>query len=730
MASIVSTFEYDIFISYRHNDNLDGWVTDFVQNLEKELRSTLKDSLTIYFDKNPHDGLLETHNVDKSLEGKLKCLIFIPIISQTYCDTKSFAWQHEFVAFNKLVKEDQFGRDIKLSNGNVASRILPIKIHDLDAEDKTLPETEIGGALRAIEFIYKEAGVNRPLKATDDRSLNQNKTDYRNQVNKAANAIKEIISAIKNPNQTTPSRTGAQQPVTRNDQNQSQKKAIIISLAFLFIAAFGYFLYQQRSTNNLPTGQAGEQLSELDKSIAVLPFENMSGDSKLAFLAEGIPENLINRFSNTSGIRVFARSATFGLADSNRTIQRLNKLLKPDVVLTGQLQKKGDRYFLNCELVDAANQNLLWGNKYELGITDVSMIEDSIARSLSRPLKIIFAAPKNGHTNQNNKQINPLAYAEYLKGRYLSYGSTAEESEIALTHFREAIHLDPTYAVAYAALANEKITQAIFSTASKKEIVNEARTAIAAAKALNPELSDIYSAEGALKFYFEWDWQGAVSSYKKALELDPGNATIYIRYSSTLADVGRHKEALPLADKAVELDPISVSSLHNLGWVNFLAGNYEKSSEALGKALELHPNWVWGHIKKAYAHVFMKEFDKALVHAEKAELLLKDGEGSELLQAALVFIYKKCNQQEKMNAVIDRFLKYASKNTVKDPVTLSSIYYSKGDFNKAIEWEEKSVEVKSPSAYLLNIPHFYDKEYFESPGHQSVLKKMGFGTQK
>jgi TolB-like protein len=730
MPAILPNFEYDIFISYRHNDNLDGWVTEFVQNLEKELRGTLKDTLTIYFDKNPHDGLLETHNVDKSLEGKLKCLIFIPIISQTYGDTKSFAWQHEFVAFNKLAKEDQFGRDIKLSNGNVASRILPIKIHDLDAEDKILLETEISGALRAIEFIYKEAGVNRPLKATDDRSLNQNKTDYRNQVNKAANAIKEIISAIKNPNQTTPSRTGTQQPVTRNDQNPSQKKAIIISLAVLLIAAFGYFFYQQRSTNNLPTGQSGEQRSELDKSIAVLPFENMSGDSKLAFLAEGIPENLINRFSNTSGIRVFARSATFGLADSNRTIQRVNTLLKPDVVLTGRLKKKGDRYFLNCELVDATNQNLLWGNKYELGITDVSMIEDSIARALSHPLKITFATSKNGHTKQNEKQINPLAYAEYLKGRYLSYGSTPEESEIALTYFREAIHLDPMYAAAYAALANEKITQGLFSTASNKEIVNEARTAIAAAKALDPELSDIYTAEGALKFYFEWDWQGAVSSYKKALELDPGNATIYIRYSSTLADVGRYKEALPLSDKAVELDPISTSSLHNLGWVNLLAGNYQKSSEVFGKALELHPNWVWGHIKKAYAHIFMKEFDKALVHAEKAKLLLKDGEGSELLQAAFGFIYKKCNQKEKMDTVINRFLKYASKSTVKDPYALSAIYYSMEDFNKAIEWEEKSVEVKSPSAYLLNIPLFYDKEYFHGKGHQSVLKKMGFGTQK
>ena len=187
MPSIIPRFENDIFISYRHNDNRSGWVTEFVKALQEELSATIKEPISVYFDSNPHDGLLETHNVDKSLEGKLKCLIFIPILSQTYCDPKSFAWQHEFVAFKNLAKEDQFGRDIKLINGNVASRILPIKIHDLDAEDKATIENEIGGVLRAIEFIYKEPGVNRPLKPSDDRTL------------KVANAIKEIINALKNP---------------------------------------------------------------------------------------------------------------------------------------------------------------------------------------------------------------------------------------------------------------------------------------------------------------------------------------------------------------------------------------------------------------------------------------------------------------------------------------------------------------------------------------------------
>ena len=198
MGSILSGFEYDIFISYRQKDNKgDQWVTGFVSALKTELEATFKEDISIYFDASPHGGLLETHIVDKSLEGKLKCLIFVPIISQTYCDPKSFAWQHEFCAFNSIARADRFGRDVRLISGNVASRILPVKIHDLDAGDKSLLENELGGVLRAVEFIFKSSGVNRPLTLHDKRDENANKTFYRDQVNKVANAVKEIIGSLK-----------------------------------------------------------------------------------------------------------------------------------------------------------------------------------------------------------------------------------------------------------------------------------------------------------------------------------------------------------------------------------------------------------------------------------------------------------------------------------------------------------------------------------------------------
>jgi len=184
MPSILPGFECDIFISYRQNDNkYDGWVSEFVLKLQQELEATIKYKLTVYFDENPRDGLLETHQVDESILSKVKSLVFIPIISQTYCDKNSFAWQNEFMAFKETSTKDDIGPNVRLINGNVASRMLPIKIHEIEVDDIKLLENELKGALRSVDFIYQSSGVNRPLRPKDDDLGNNfNHTIYRNQI--------------------------------------------------------------------------------------------------------------------------------------------------------------------------------------------------------------------------------------------------------------------------------------------------------------------------------------------------------------------------------------------------------------------------------------------------------------------------------------------------------------------------------------------------------------------
>lgn len=304
MSVIIPEYEYDIFISYRQKDNkYDGWVTEFIQNLRKELEATFKEEITIYFDGNPTDGILETHNVDKSLKDRLKCLIFIPIISRTYCDPKSFAWKNEFVAFNKISQEDSFGRDIKLNTGNVASRILPVKIHDLDPEDKALIENEINGELRSIEFIYNEPGVNRPLKPSDNKYDNLNKTDYRNQINKTANAIKEIMGSLKIAQPSNSNPNEVKMPIRWKSKNGLLKKTglqagiLVVFGSLIILAGAGlllkkFFLSPRNLTPNNNITSNTEAYEWYKKAEFRLTPENKEDvDSCIFFLTKSIDED-------------------------------------------------------------------------------------------------------------------------------------------------------------------------------------------------------------------------------------------------------------------------------------------------------------------------------------------------------------------------------------------------------------------------------------------------------
>jgi len=351
MASIIPGYEYDIFISYRQKDNeYDGWVTEFVNNLKRELHATFKEEISIYFDANPIDGLLETHIVDESLAKKLKCLIFIPVISQTYCDPQSFAWQHELVAFNKMAKEDLFGRDIRLAGGNVASRILPVKIHDLDMEDKTLLENELEGVLRSIEFIYKASGVNRPLKPNDERAENLNHTYYRDQINKVANAVKEIITAIKKHNQQEGEVTKEVIRVKPDHPKNLKAKIIIGSLLVLVLIVLGYFFIPKLSKNS----------DSVEKIIAVLPFRNLSNDTAQLSFYDGFMEDILNNLQKVKSFTVRPITSSYQYRDTKKSTATIVKELNVNYLVGGSVGREGNNLKIRVYMIDSKADKQIW----------------------------------------------------------------------------------------------------------------------------------------------------------------------------------------------------------------------------------------------------------------------------------------------------------------------------------------------------------------------------------
>jgi tetratricopeptide (TPR) repeat protein len=457
MPSIIPGFEYDIFISYRQKDNkYDGWVSDFVSNLKRELEATFKEEISVYFDENPHDGLLETHNVDKSLEGKLKCLVFIPIISQTYCDPKSFAWQNEFVAFNKIASSDQFGKDIKLNNGNVAGRVLPVRIHDLNVEDKALFEKELGSVLRPVDFIFKSPGVCRPLRSNEDSpSSNQNKTFYRDQINKVANSIREIINGMlyqQHPETRLP-RSSYANVSTRQTKNLKRKlNAIIAVIALIGFAAIGWFTTRM-------TGQKAK--SELrDATIAILPFENQTNNSNLnpigQIAADFISTKLIqNRFWQVIPSQdVFKRTVYSGVVSNPQAEEEMTNEGDVDLIVMGHYNPlPGDSLMVIASVNDIAARKVLYttpiircaASNPMKAITDVQQLIVGF---------LMFSKDEDNATPTRPPRYD--AYEEYLKGMELWTKNELGPANIAIRigsdvekHFKRSIALDPDFLPPY-----------------------------------------------------------------------------------------------------------------------------------------------------------------------------------------------------------------------------------------------------------------------------------------
>ena len=482
MASLIPGFEYDIFISYRQKDNQptpsygwqskpDRWVSEFVEALKTELESTFKDEISVYFDISPHDGLLETHDVDASLKEKLKCLIFIPILSRTYCDPRSFAWEHEFKAFVDQASTDKFGLRVKLSGGNVANRVLPVRIHDLNASDVELFESTIGGVLRGVDFIYKSAGVNRPLRSSEDHPQdNLNKTYYRDQINKVANAIEEIISSLATDQTKTGDEKAKQWEEERETgkgdkrkglprkalANQKSKKWFImmISLVMFFAGAFAVYEILKGGTKSF-------DIAKLEKSIAVLPFVNDSPDQENTYFINGIMEEILNNLQKIKDFRVLSRTSTEQFRGSNKiAIPEIAEKLDVNYIVEGSGQKYGNKFVIRVQLIVAKNERHLWGDSYEQEIqktSDIIRIQSQVAQSIAEELKANMT-PEEKQLIEKTYTTNLNALDFYQRGeeelnKYFSDKNNLKALSMAKEMYNKALEYDSAFAKAYLGLA-------------------------------------------------------------------------------------------------------------------------------------------------------------------------------------------------------------------------------------------------------------------------------------
>ena len=485
MSSLISGFEYDIFISYRQKDNkYDGWVTDFVNHLKGELEAAFKEDISIYFDENPHDRLQDTYNVNKSLEGKLKCLIFIPILSQTYCDPGSYAWQNEFMVFKSSVADDRFGKDVKLRNGNVASRILPVRIHDLDQDDVNLFEKETGSVLRAIDFVFKtSSGVNRPLMSNEDHpNDNLNKTYYRDQVNKTVNAIKEIIVGLKTvtalPVKEIIATGKVSYEIKKEEIKEAQPGQASISRSKIFsgiifaVVLVAFFLAYPKifstRNNKIPKDPDGKI------SLAVNTFQNLTGDTSLNYMEVGLPNILRGYLGNSNELSVQSTTTMDEVYQSMRVTNDASLTpslsreaairLKAGTYLTGSFQKIGGKTLIQVELNETKRGIVLMSDTAEgilTSLNDYKRISTSISQKLKNFLEIKAISNNTNIEFRDAFTNSSEAYRKYIKGMN---SFTTGDYKSAIRLFKEAYINDTTFTLAMFYLANANYYFSVSST--------------------------------------------------------------------------------------------------------------------------------------------------------------------------------------------------------------------------------------------------------------------------
>ncbi len=704
-------FEYDIFISYRHNDNRSGWVTDFVNALQEELAATIKEPISIYFDQNPHDGLLETHNVDKSLEGKLKCLIFIPIISQTYCDTKSFAWQHEFVAFNKLAGEDTFGRDIKLSNGNVASRILPIKIHDLDAEDIIVLQNELDFPLRCIEFIYKAPGVNRPLRTNEDHpTANINKTFYRDQINKVSHAIKEIVMVLKSDEKKAEGSTQRSfienkiHPVTKRNVNR-MAALILITLVALFLVI--YFVIPKDKV--LPAKM-------LDKSIAILPFENLSGDPSQEYFSDGIAEEILNALAQINDLKVPGRTSSFQFKGKAVDLREVGEKLKVSTVLEGSVRKQGNKVRITAQLVDVETGYHLWSQQFDRTLDDVFAIQEEIARTVTEKLKVTLLKNETIEIGEGLTK-NKAAYDAYLKGRYFWNRRDLKESE---TFFHKAINLDSTFAAAYAGLAETYVLIPPYSLGYPHEYMKKSEQAAKKAIDINSSLAEPYACLGYKSFIYDWNPVEAKKYLEKSIQTNPKYAPAHYWTAQYLlsytSDVTIPKKEI---EKAIALDPLSPMPHYVRGQAFMIENKLEEAIASFKSAAEFQTANSYSLVNIGYCYIALGKKDEAL------KAMINAGSANDRARAALVYLYVNGGKRAEAERIYKSMLEESQKKYIsKTCLANAASFLGKKDL--AHEFMKQAIEEHDSQLGLypiVNLP--LPNDVLSDPRNVKLMEKNG-----
>ena len=493
-------------------------------------------------------------------------------------------------------------------------------------------------------------------------------------------------------------------------KSRSTKLGLTLGVVILVVIAATAYLYKTRTKTVAAAN-----------SIAVLPFMNASGDPTMEYLSDGISESLINSLSQLPNMRVVARTTTFSFKGADSNPSAIGKQLGVSAVLTGKIVQRDDNLSVQVDLVNVSDGSQLWGERYNRKATDLLAVQEEIAREVVETLRVRLSnEDRNRLTKRYTENLD--AYRAYLKGRFEWNKRTAEGLNQAIEFFNLAITLDPTYALAYAGLADVYSLLPQYANAPFDDSLMKAKAASLKALELDTSLAEAYISLPFVKHSL-WEWSDVEAEFKRGLALNPNYATGHQWYSEYLVPVARLDEARKEIKRAQELDPLSLVITVRLGMTAYFARDSAQAEKYLRDALQFNPEFALTHVFLFFTMYQQGKIEQSIPHFVVAAFKNHSKEEQAKFETAIRQAYSASGKKGMLEKARD-LLKASPKPDYAHAHLLGSILIQLGEKDEAFVWLNRAADVKHPGIPTLRIDPLFD-DVRSDPRIEQLMKRVG-----
>ncbi len=470
------------------------------------------------------------------------------------------------------------------------------------------------------------------------------------------------------------------------------------------------------SSNRASQDLGGSDTSPDPPSIAVLPFADMSPAKDQDYFCEGMAEEIINALTKIEGLQVASRSSALRFKGLAQDIRRIGETLNVKTVLEGSVRTAGKRLRVTTQLVNVKDGYHLWSERYDRQMEDVFDIQDEISESIVNALRVKLVGRKEPARGRHTSNLE--AYHLYLKGQHNWYRRASDSLQKAAQFFEEAAEKDPSYVLAHTGLTNAYSSLGYYGL-HHDIAYPKAKAAIERARSINDNLAEVQAALGLMQLWLELDWEGSEQSFKKAISIDPEYVLVHCWYSFLLNGMGRNEEALRMAERARDLDPLSPYTNSSLGFSLFRQGRHEDAIRATQKALEMEPDFLYTHWVLGGAYTLNAQHDEAISVLERGATL---SERASYYLSWLAWCYGVAGRRDRALDIIEE-LDERSRTEHVAACFFAWAYAGLNDAVQTMDWLDKAVIDQDAQLSILGGLPIFDN-LSSDPRFQRLLERL------